>query len=307
MGKKICYMVIFAGLILGIPSCKANEKKYEGTTQMSANYNTTDNSTEYINNEDIYNEERDKSVGEIEQSIIDELQLNSLTDFEKIKTLHDYLIKYITREDKKYNEIVPKYYYEAYGALVLKKSLSDGYAKVFMDIMKDVGMECSVVRGNYDGEEFVWNRIKLDGKWYNIDLAADDPTIKSHDNYDGTNIRYDYFLVSDNVIEYSHTIEDDKYMCTDDTYIKYALDRILCENYTFVDTSDGIEDIIAQYEKDGVFEFQILYSEDAEISMSDINAAVTKVYYTNETGCRISIEHDAIRNTQIITYLIDMD
>ena len=34
MGKKICYMVIFAGLILGIPSCKANEKKYEGTTQM---------------------------------------------------------------------------------------------------------------------------------------------------------------------------------------------------------------------------------------------------------------------------------
>ena len=109
------------------------------------------------------------------------------------------------------------------------------------------------------------------------------------------------------MIEYSHTIEDDKYMCTDDTYIKYALDRILCENYTFVDTSDGIEDIIAQYEKDGVFEFQILYSEDAGISMSDINAAVTKVYYTNEIGCRISIEHDAIRNTQIITYLIDMD
>ena len=39
---------------------------------------------------------------------------------------------------------MPKYYYEAYGALALKKSLSDGYAKAFMDIMKDVGMDCSI-------------------------------------------------------------------------------------------------------------------------------------------------------------------
>ena len=59
---------------------------------MSANYNTTDTSTEYINNEDIYDEEKDKTVCEIEQNIIDELQLNTLTDFEKIKILHDYLI-----------------------------------------------------------------------------------------------------------------------------------------------------------------------------------------------------------------------
>jgi len=138
MNKKTCYMVIFAGLILAIPSCKKNDKKYEDTTQMSANYNITDTSTEYIKDEDTYDEERDKAVVEMEQNIIDELQLNSLTDFEKIKTLHDYLIKNITREDKKYNEIIPKYYYEAYGALVLKRALSDGYAKAFMDIMKDV-------------------------------------------------------------------------------------------------------------------------------------------------------------------------
>jgi transglutaminase/protease-like cytokinesis protein 3 len=40
------------------------------------------------------------------------------------------------------------------------------------------------------GEEHVWNIVKVDGKWYNIDLTWDDPILDNGESM----ISYDFFL-----------------------------------------------------------------------------------------------------------------
>ena len=51
----------------------------------------------------------------------------------------------------------------------------------------------------------MWNMVKVDGKWYHMDVTWDDPLTS-----DGRPmLRYDYFLISEAKIREDHTIDND--------------------------------------------------------------------------------------------------
>ena len=59
-------------------------------------------------------------------------------------------------------------------------------------ILNDMGLE------NYkiSSEDHIWNAVKIDGVWYNLDLTWDDPVTD-----DGTNvIEHNFFLVDTNTL-----------------------------------------------------------------------------------------------------------
>lgn len=70
--------------------------------------------------------------------------------------------------------------HSAYGNLVNKTSVCDGYAKLFQYLMYRCGILCLQVSG-YAGENHAWNAIRLDGEYYFVDVTWDDPVGQAPD------------------------------------------------------------------------------------------------------------------------------
>lgn len=114
-----------------------------------------------------------------------------MSEYEQVKAFHDYLVNHTTyggNSDR---------IYTAGGALVDGYAVCDGYAMAFDLLCYLSGIECVRVTG-YAGESHAWNKVKVNGSWYNVDVTWDDPV-----SYSPTLI-YDYFLVSDAVISRDH-------------------------------------------------------------------------------------------------------
>lgn len=101
----------------------------------------------------------------------------SWSDYDKEKYIHDYLVDTI-----KYNQAVAAnpitdgnvhQALDAYGALIGKSAVCEGYAKAFQYLCYTVGLNANQVYG----VEHEWNVVKLDGEWYQIDVTWDDPIV----------------------------------------------------------------------------------------------------------------------------------
>lgn len=122
------------------------------------------------------------------------------SDFRKILFVHDYLIDNITYESNytEDNEFT-RSCHSAYGALINGRAVCDGYSEAFELIMDQLGIDCMVVSSS--AMNHAWNLVKVDGKWYHIDLTHDDPIVNrlGHDLY-GT-VKHDNFLMSDEYVK----------------------------------------------------------------------------------------------------------
>lgn len=124
----------------------------------------------------------------------------NLSDYEKIKKIHDYIV--LTSEydyENLLSNTIPSESYNIYGVLVKNVGVCDGYAKTMNLLLSKLGIETKYVSGTGDGIPHSWNLIKLDGQWYHVDATWNDPV----PDRKGL-IRYDYFLVSDEVMEKTH-------------------------------------------------------------------------------------------------------
>lgn len=121
------------------------------------------------------------------------------SDYEKLKYIHDWIIN-----NTVYINTDADYEREADGPLVYGKAVCEGYSKAFMYLAQSLGFECVCVSGTAN-EPHMWNKVKLGGKWYNVDATWDDP-VRS----DGVQmLRYNYFLISDAAIGRDHTVTNE--------------------------------------------------------------------------------------------------
>lgn len=127
------------------------------------------------------------------------------TDAEKAKAVHDWLVRnvkynwdaYLKGGPAKLGSYDP---WTAYGAVVNKSPVCEGYSLAFISAMGRLGIQASFVQNANHG----WNRVRLkvgsSYYWYNLDVTYDDP-LKYNDNYaDGgynTTPSTKFFLKSD--------------------------------------------------------------------------------------------------------------
>jgi transglutaminase/protease-like cytokinesis protein 3 len=121
-----------------------------------------------------------------------------LSDYQKVKIIHDFIVKNgnldTVNDNVAYSETV------AYGVLVGNIAVSDGYADAFRLLAGIAGIDNRIIVGAAGTQRRVWNLVKLNDGWYHIDITADDRA----DMTDGT-LNYDYFLISDTRIEFTHS------------------------------------------------------------------------------------------------------
>lgn len=121
-----------------------------------------------------------------------------MDDYDKLKFFHDYLVLNCKNDtESPYSDTI-------YGALVQKKALCEGYAKAFSYLCNLAGIENAIITG-YTKVPHMWNMVKLGGNWYHVDVTWDNPDDALHAEYPDV-ILYQYFMVTDSVIENDHII-----------------------------------------------------------------------------------------------------
>lgn len=127
--------------------------------------------------------EQEKEVDKKIASILKSLNLKGKTDYQKVKAIHNYIIN-----NTSYDKTLKKH--SAYNVLVNKSAVCEGYSLAAYRLFQDAGIQNRIITGTADGGPHSWNIVKVNGKWYNIDLTWDDPITSSGKSV----LRYDYFL-----------------------------------------------------------------------------------------------------------------
>ena len=110
------------------------------------------------------------------------------SQYKQIKNVHNYVVgqtKYDSREADRYS---------IYGVMYDGRAVCQGYAMTTYYLLKELGIDVHYVTGFTGGENHAWNKVKLNGKWYNLDTTWDD----------SSKISYRYFLVSDAKLAKNH-------------------------------------------------------------------------------------------------------
>lgn len=102
---------------------------------------------------------------QVNQIISEAIKSFTGTDYDKILAAQIYL-----RSNVNYVESGNYLQHTAYGALINKEAVCEGYAKAYKLLMDAMGIPCDVVIN----EEHAWNVVFLDGKWYLVDVTNDD-------------------------------------------------------------------------------------------------------------------------------------
>lgn len=118
-----------------------------------------------------------------------------MTDLDKALALHDYLVLHIAYAYKDYiNGSLGGNVYNIYGALQEGKAVCQGYAYAYYILLKNVNIENRMVVSN--NMNHAWNMLKIDGKWYHVDVTWDDPVWDILGR-----VRHEYFMLSDAAIK----------------------------------------------------------------------------------------------------------
>jgi len=122
-----------------------------------------------------------------------------MTEFERIKYLHDTIIKNCEYKESGYNS------WTAYGALVDGQAVCEGYSKAMALLCDEIGIQNVLISGPAGGVDHMWNMIMYNGNWYHMDLTWDDPVGGFGANF----VRYDYFNLTTQQIKIDHAIDAD--------------------------------------------------------------------------------------------------
>lgn len=168
----------------------------------------------YTEGEDILVQKQ--ALDQAVQSIIKKTIKPNMTEYQKVKVLHDYVVLNTTYDYDNYlKDTIPDNSYNAYGVLVKRKAVCQGYAEALNILYHECGIDSQVVSGDMnDGGGHAWNIVRVEGKYYHLDATHDDPV----PNVEGQ-VLYDYFLVKDDFMKKSRNWDFSKYpICNSRTY-----------------------------------------------------------------------------------------
>ena len=178
------------------------------------------------------------------------MALNYESDYEKILFVHDYIINNTDYDFDGAESGQNGIWGTSYGCLVNGHAVCQGYSEAFLEIMNSIGIECGVCAGDSDRGRHAWNYVKLNDKYYWLDLTWDDP--ESDENEYGK-LEHKYFLINDEMLLRTRSIDECRFIpeCNslDDNYF--------VRNNCFMD----------YYSADETGEKMLEYAENHEISI----------------------------------------
>ena len=140
--------------------------------------------------------------------LLEELDLEGESDYQKIRTIYDYLCENVTYDNENLNNQNHTLKFTAYAALIDGTAVCQGYASLFYRLALTLGVDARLIAGDAGGPH-AWNIARLNDLYYNLDST-----------WDAGVSEYRYFLVSD-----AHFTDHHRYMdyATEAFYAQYPM------------------------------------------------------------------------------------
>ena len=137
-------------------------------------------------------------------AIIKKIIKKGMTRKQKLKAIHDYLVRYCVYED---DDSIDDDAYTAYGCLIKKSAVCQGYAAAFNLLAQKAGIPSIAVCGYAGGISHAWNYVKNGSGYYYIDTTWDDPV---PDQGSKAAVSQKYFYLTQKQLEKKYTHSWDK-------------------------------------------------------------------------------------------------
>lgn len=135
-----------------------------------------------------YTDEEISAINNEIKKVIDTKNASIIDTRDLIKTFHDYIINNTKYDSNRSDRKIVDYKSDiAYGPLIEGYGLCGGYTDamaLFLDYYK-------IPNFKVISENHIWNAVRVDGKWYHLDLTWDDPISKSGKDI----LEYTFFLI----------------------------------------------------------------------------------------------------------------
>lgn len=203
-----------------------------------------------------------KKVNKKVKSVLKSLKISNLSDKEKVKKIHDYIVNLFS-----YDRTLTRF--TAYDGLVSSKhtTVCQGYAVLMYKMLTDAGVSCRYVTGNA-GEAHAWNIVKIGNKWYHLDATWDDPVSSV------PQLSYDYFLIGSKTMAEDHKL-DAEYR-TASFKKKYPINT---RDFVWKDTStkpqEQVDEVVAKKQK---FNKQVVISLNKMLDYENAGKLNQKMY-----------------------------
>lgn len=190
-------------------------------------------------------------------TIIGELP-DDASDFDKIVYFHDRIATSCSFSDS------AEHINSAYGVLVTGYGQCEGYAAAMTALCDKAGIPNYTAFGQTkDGVSHAWNKVLLNGRWYNVDCTWDDPILSRNDP---GFVRHDYLLVKDSEIEGKTHFPND--LCSGLTSCESDdMNYFAAKGLVFDTAADGTAALTEQIKSAG-----LAGKREAEIRFSSENA-----------------------------------
>ncbi len=143
----------------------------------------------------LYSSSDIKLIDERINEIWDTVVKNNMTEKQKIRAIHDYILTISTYDKERADAITNNADYfvgnnshKANGPLIDKKAICSGYSDAMALFLFKMGIP------NYHiaNETHIWNYLKINNNWYHLDLTWNNPSTEDGDSIIITN----YFLIA---------------------------------------------------------------------------------------------------------------
>ena len=120
--------------------------------------------------------------------------LPGMTEAQKVRVIHDEFIKLV-----RYSMLLG-HEGDLRGAFINFRIVCEGYARGLLFLLQRAGILGIYIAGDTPQGMHAWNKVRIDGQWYNIDPTWNDPVFGVD-----AEVIYDYFLKNDAEFHINHT------------------------------------------------------------------------------------------------------
>lgn len=174
-------------------------------------------------------------LDDVAQRIIDEHINDHQSDYDKVRSLHDYLksnLEYdtVAASIHRPNERNIAEAHNIIGALLKNKCVCEGFAKAFKFLCDKIELECWVVSGKGSSSigagPHAWNIVKINGYYHHVDVTWDNQYSDS-----SAVPNYGYMNLSDEEIAKDHTWNRKHYPeCPSSPYNYFRVNNALLDS-----------------------------------------------------------------------------
>lgn len=218
-------------------------------------------------------------------------------EYNKVHAIHDYLVRYVEYDFELYDDYTdgatelgddPAFYID--GALLGGKAVCDGLSRAFEFLCALEGLDVLRVTGSLASVPHAWNKVKVNGVWYNVDVTADAAHYTVGGGKYEKQLSHGYFLLSDKTISefkpQTHVFSEQPFIASVDH--DYYADKTVTVGGTelsaIVRSADELTALfkaVKQAKNEiGKLEVKLEYPDKVQVNSVDMYATDIKSAYT---------------------------